>query len=53
MKRIHCSNPCKYRKLKKPKMSYIYEKTLVISIICDKCGSKHKKKIKKEESLKY
>ena len=30
---------------------YIFYKTLVISIICSKCGSKHKRIFKEEESL--
>ena len=32
-------------------MSYIFEKTLVFSIIFDKCGSKYKIIFKKEECI--
>ena len=41
----------KYRKLKNPKVSYIFEKILVLSIICSKCGSKDEKIFKEKESL--
>ena len=34
---------------KKPKVSYIFDNTLVLSIICDKCGSNDEKIFKKEE----
>ena len=47
MKKLYwviCSN---YRKFKNPKMSYILEKTLVISIICSKC----EKIFQEEESI--
>ena len=43
MKKLYCFICGKYRKFKKPKKSYILERTLVISIICSKC--------KKEESI--
>ena len=36
MKKIYCIISGKYREIKKPKISYIFEKTLVLSIICDK-----------------
>ena len=36
----------KYRKFKNFKISYIFEKTLVLSIICSKCGNGNEKKIK-------
>ena len=35
MKKIHCVSCNKYRKFKSPKFSYIFDKTLVLSIICD------------------
>ena len=47
-KNIKCS---KYRKSKSLKISYIFNKTWVLSIICDKCGSKDEKVFKKEESI--
>ena len=37
IKRIYCVICDKYRKFKNPKLSYILEKTLVLSIICSKC----------------
>ena len=43
MKKIYCVVFGKYKKVKNPKISYIFEKTLVLSIICSKCGSKDKK----------
>ena len=35
MKKLHCVICGKYRKFEKPNISYILEKTLVLSIICD------------------
>ena len=49
MKKIYCVNYGKRRKFENPKISHIFEKTLVISIICDKCGSKHKRIFKEAE----
>ena len=37
--------------MKNPKIAYIFDKTLVISIICDKCGSNDEKIFKEEESI--
>ena len=37
--------------LKNPKVSYILQKTLVLSIICSNCGSKDEKIFKYEESI--
>ena len=42
----------KYRKFKSPKVSYIFEKTLVLSIICSKLSNKDEKIFKEEESIK-
>ena len=39
MKKLYCVICGKYRKLEKPKISYIFEKTLVISINCSKCNN--------------
>ena len=33
----------KHRKLEKPKISYLLEKTLVPSIICSKCNNEEEK----------
>ena len=48
MRKIYCG---KLWKFKKSKISYIFEKTFVLSIICNKCGNKNGK-ILKEESIK-
>ena len=48
MKKIHWIVCDEYRKFKDPKVSYIFEKALVLSIICINGGSKDKK-ISKEE----
>ena len=50
MKKIHWIVCDEYRKFKDPKVSYIFEKALVLSIICINGGSKDKK-ISKEESV--
>ena len=51
MKKNYCIVCGKYRKLKNPKVSYLFEKTFVISIICSMCGSKNKKIFKEEKSI--
>ena len=35
------------------KISYIFNKTLVLSIICDECGGNDKKYSKKKSQLRY
>ena len=50
MKKIYCVICGKYRKFEKPKISYLLEKTLVLSIICSKCKNEDEK-IFKEESI--
>ena len=40
----------KYRKFKNSEVSYIIGKTLVLSIICDKCGSKDENIFNEKES---
>ena len=45
---IVCDDKC--RKLKKPKISYIFIKTLGLSIVYSKCGHGCKKIFKEEES---
>ena len=42
---IYCIICGKYRKFEKPKISYLLEKTLILSIICSKC--------KNEDELRY
>ena len=51
MKKTHCTICGKYRKIKNYKISYIFEKTSVLSIICAKCGSENEKIFKEEESI--
>ena len=41
----------KYRKFEKPKISYLLEKTLALSIICSKCKNEDEKLFKEEESI--
>ena len=43
MKKLYCVNCSKYIKFKKPKISYLLEKTLVLSIICSKCKNEDEK----------
>ena len=51
MKKIYCIKFNKYRKLKSSRISYIFDKTLVVHIICDKCGSKDEEIFKEEKSI--
>ena len=48
MKKLHCIICGKYRKLK---MSYIFEKTLVLSIVCSKCKNEDGKIFREEEAI--
>ena len=51
MKKLCCVKCNKYRKLKNPRMSYIFDETLSLSTICDKCSSNDEKIFKEEESI--
>ena len=51
IKTIYCVICGKYRKFKNLKISYIFEKTLVLSIICSKCENEDEKILKVEESI--
>ena len=51
MKKLYCVISGKYRKFEKPKISYLLEKTLVLSIICSKCKNEDEKLFKEEESI--
>ena len=51
MKKLYSINYCKYRKFEKPKISYLLEKRLVLSIICSKCKHEDEKVFKEEESI--
>ena len=50
MKKLYCVFGSNYRKFEKLEVSYLLEKTLVLSIICIKYKNKNGKKIKEEES---
>ena len=41
----------KYKEFKKPKISYIYYKILLLSIVCNKCRSEEKQLFMEEESI--
>ena len=51
MKKLYCIICGKYRKLLKPKISYILEKALILSIICSKCKNEEEKIFKEKESI--
>ena len=40
-----------YKEFRKPKISYIYDKTLPLSRVCNKCGGENEKIFKAEESI--
>ena len=52
MKKIYFGVCGKNKKDKNRKISYIFEKKSVLSIICSKCGSKDEKIFKEEQSIK-
>ena len=43
MKKLYCVICGKHRKIQKPKLSYLLEKTLVLSVICSKGKNEDKK----------
>ena len=51
MKTLNCVICSKYRKFEKPKMSHLFGKTLVFSIICSKYKNEDQKIFKKEDSI--
>ena len=51
MEKLYCVICIKYRKFEKPKISYLLEKTLVLSIICSKCQNEDEKFFKEEDSI--
>ena len=51
MKKLYCVICGKYSKFDKPKISYIFGKFLVLSIICSKCISADEKTFKEKESI--
>ena len=50
MKKLYCTNCNKFRKFEKRKISYLLEKTLVLSIICSKYKNEDEKIFKVEDS---
>ena len=53
MDKVYCVICSKYRKFEKPKISYILQTTLALSIICSKCKNEDEKYLKKKNQLKY
>ena len=51
MKKLCCIICGKYKKFEKPKISYLSEQTLVLSIICSKCNNNDEQLFKAEESM--
>ena len=51
MKKLYCVNCSKYRKFENPKISYLLEKALVLSITCSKCKNKDEKIFKEKKSI--
>ena len=51
MKKLYCVICANYRKFEKPKISYLLEKTLVLSIICSKCKNEEEKIFKEKEPI--
>ena len=47
-KKIYCVIHGKHRKFRKPKISYILENTLVLSIMCSKCKNEDEKVFKEK-----
>ena len=52
MKNVYCVICGKYRKSEKPKMSYLLQKTLVLSIICSKSKNEDENFLKKRNQLR-
>ena len=48
---MYCNVCNKYGKSTKSKISYIFQKTLSLSIVYSKCGHEYKKIFKEEESI--
>ena len=51
MKQLYCIICGKYKKFEKLKMSYLLEKTLVLSVTFSKCKNEEEKLFKEEESI--
>ena len=53
MKKFYCVICGKYRTSKNPKTSDIFEKVLVLSIICSKCKNEVEEYSKNKNQLRY
>ena len=54
MKKLHRVICDKFRKFQNPKISYIFEKSLVLSIVWSKCKNEGEKIFKEEgKSIRY
>ena len=51
MKKIHCVIFSNYRKFKNPKIAYILEKKIVLSVMCSKFENKDEKIFTEKESV--
>ena len=51
MRKIYCAKGKKYKEFKNPKISFICDKTLLHSSICNRYGSEDQKIFKEEESI--
>ena len=51
MTKIYCTKCKKYEELKKPNISYICDKTLLLSSICNKCESVDEETFNEEKSI--
>ena len=51
MKKLYCVVCGRYRKFGKPKISYILQKMLVVSVTCSKYKNEDEKIFKEEESI--
>ena len=49
--KIYCDKCSKFRKFVNPKSSYIFNITLILSIICSKCGDYNDILFKEKESI--
>ena len=48
---MYCLICSKYAEFEKPKISYLLEKAIVLSIICSKCKNEDEKLFKEEKPL--
>ena len=51
MKKLYCDIFDKYKNIKIPKITYVFEKTFSFSIICNKCENEDEKIFKEEDSI--